>query len=160
MSLNLPNNVTQSVIGINCQDIMKRGHSWPDGMYWLDPDEGSHSNAYLAHCDLTSYNGGWTMCYTTDEYAKPKTEIAYNAQFPYGADGYRTNCNNIPVSEFIIAFLDYSRRSDTMERRIGVAQRKNTASADRGGYARKRARRSLAAPGPTILTPGTGYCLL
>ena len=38
------------------------------------------------------------MCYTTDEYAKPRTEVKYNASFPYGTDGYRTNCNNIEVS--------------------------------------------------------------
>ena len=38
------------------------------------------------------------MCYTTDEYATPKTEFTYSAQFPYGSDGYRTNCNNISVS--------------------------------------------------------------
>ena len=37
-------------------------------MYWLDPGGGSHSNAFLAYCDMMSYNGGWTMCYTTDEY--------------------------------------------------------------------------------------------
>ena len=38
------------------------------------------------------------MCYTTDEYVTPKTEVTYDAQFPYGSDGYRTNCNNIPVT--------------------------------------------------------------
>ena len=40
------------------------------------------------------------MCYTTDEYVKPKTEVTYSAQFPYGSDGYRTNCNNILVSQY------------------------------------------------------------
>ncbi|KAL9972060.1 hypothetical protein ACROYT_G018299 [Oculina patagonica] len=92
-------------IGTDCQDIKKRGHSQGDGIYWVDPDGGSHSNAFLAYCDMTSYNGGWTMCYTTDEYVKPKSEVTYSAQFPYGSDGYRTNCNNIPFTEII--FIDH-----------------------------------------------------
>ena len=46
------------------------------------------------------------MCYTTDEYVKPKTEVTYSAQFPYGSDGYRTNCNNIPASQYI-SFSSY-----------------------------------------------------
>ena len=76
---------------------MIQGHSTGDGLYWIVPD-GSHSNAFLAYYDMTSYNGGWTMCYTTDESAKPRTEVRFNTTFPYGTDGYRTNCNEIEVS--------------------------------------------------------------
>ena len=85
-------------LGKSCLDIKNRGQSRGDGIYQLDPDGGTHSNAFLAYCDMTSYNGGWTMCYTTDEYAKPRTEVLYNSKLSFGTDGYRTDCNNIPVS--------------------------------------------------------------
>ena len=85
-------------LGRSCKDIKTTLPSLGDDLYRLDPDGGSQSNAFLAYCDMTSYNGGWTMCYTTDEYAKPKSEVTYISDFPYGVDGYRTNCNNIPVS--------------------------------------------------------------
>ena len=48
------------------------------------------------------------MCYTTDEYVRPKSEVTYNAQFPYGSDGYRTDCNNITVS-FSADINDHTR---------------------------------------------------
>ena len=83
--------------GTDCHKIKTQGKD-KSGMYWLDSDGGSHSNAFQAYCDMMSYNGGWTMCYTTDEYVKPRTEVTYNASFPYGTVGYRSNCNNIPVS--------------------------------------------------------------
>ena len=85
-------------VRVDCQDWNMQGNFSEDGMYWLDPDGGSHSNAFLGYCDMTSYNGGWSMCYTADEFAKPSTEVEYKATFPYGTDGYRTNCNQIKVS--------------------------------------------------------------
>ncbi|XP_015772830.1 PREDICTED: uncharacterized protein LOC107351079 isoform X3 [Acropora digitifera] len=91
--------------GKSCLDIKNQGLSRGDGVYRLDPDGGSSSNAFLAYCDMTSYIGGWTMCYTTDEYAKPRTEVTYSSKTPYGNDGYRTNCNNIPFTE--IMFVDH-----------------------------------------------------
>ena len=55
------------------------------------------------------------MCYTTDEYAKPRTEVKYDATFPYGTDGYRTNCNNIKVS--------WLTSSETQEQSVGSGEK-------------------------------------
>ena len=46
-----------------CLDITERGFSRGYGMYWLDPNGGSHCNAFQAYCYITTHNGEWTMCY-------------------------------------------------------------------------------------------------
>ena len=85
-------------LGRSCKDIKTTHLSSGDDLYLLDTDGGNQSNAFQAYCDMSSYNGGWTMCYTTDFKADPRDEIAYNPQNPYGTVGYRTDCNNILVS--------------------------------------------------------------
>ena len=37
------------------------------------------------------------MCYSTDNKVNPKREVTYEENFPYGTNGYRTDCNYIPV---------------------------------------------------------------
>jgi len=103
------------VQGKVCNDIKEQADSRGDGMYLLDPDGGNQSNAFQAYCDMTSYGGGWTMCYTTDDKVKPRTEVTYSSKFPYGTDGYRTNCNNIPFTEII--FIDHQTGSKTYFKR-------------------------------------------
>ena len=61
----------------------------------IDPDGGSNDNAFKVSCDMTSFGGGWTMCYTTDDHVDIKTEIS--SDIPHGINGYRANCNEIPV---------------------------------------------------------------
>ena len=39
------------------------------------------------------------MCYSTDDLADPKTEVTYDENYPYGTNGYRTDCNNVQVVE-------------------------------------------------------------
>lgn len=46
------------------------------------------------------------MCYTTDEKARPRTQVRFNRNLMYGTDGYRSNCNNIPFTE--IMFVDHT----------------------------------------------------
>ena len=37
------------------------------------------------------------MCYTTDEYVDIKNEVS--SEVTYGINGYRANCNDIPVND-------------------------------------------------------------
>ncbi|XP_068720172.1 uncharacterized protein [Montipora capricornis] len=93
------------LMGRNCKEIKESRPSAGDGLYVLDPDGGNQSNAFQAYCDMTSYSGGWTMCYTTDDKADPKDNVKYDSQKPYGTNGYSTDCNNIPFTE--IMFVDH-----------------------------------------------------
>ena len=83
--------------GKNCHDIKNKGLDRGDGEYLIDPDGGSDGNAFKVHCDMTSFGGGWTMCYTTDNHVDIKREVS--SKFAYGVDGYRANCNDIPVNK-------------------------------------------------------------
>ena len=79
--------------GISCLDIKKKGLSQGDGIYLIDPDGEGQGNPFKVHCDMTSFGGGWTMCYTTESHVNIKTELTTTARH-----GYRADCNKIPVS--------------------------------------------------------------
>ena len=88
--------MTSSSASYNCLAIKNNNRNATDGLYQLT-DESNPGNVFPAYCDMTSFGGGWTMCYTTNKYADPKDETTYDVSLPYGTNGYRTNCNEIEV---------------------------------------------------------------
>ena len=49
---------------LNCKDLKQKASSLVSSVYWIDPDGGSHGNAFQAYCDQQTDGGGWTLVWS------------------------------------------------------------------------------------------------
>ncbi|KAJ7376550.1 hypothetical protein OS493_034006 [Desmophyllum pertusum] len=60
----VPTGLSKEFAGLNCQDLKLKVPSVASGVYWIDPDGGSHGNAFQAYCDQQTDGGGWTLVWS------------------------------------------------------------------------------------------------
>ncbi|XP_067025074.1 uncharacterized protein [Acropora muricata] len=46
----------------SCKSLNQSLH--PSGVYWVDPDGGSHDNAFKVYCEMDTDGGGWTLVWS------------------------------------------------------------------------------------------------
>ncbi|XP_078343466.1 uncharacterized protein LOC144629140 isoform X1 [Oculina patagonica] len=88
----------------NCQDLkLIKVPSVQSGVYWIDPDGGSHGNAFQTYCDQQTDGGGWTLVWSYTFTAYSSFTSGANAVTPrpsWSASGANTRVSTtVPLSE-------------------------------------------------------------
>ncbi len=99
-------------VKVDCNTLHSAFPNLASGLYYIDPDGVGGTAKFQAWCDMESFGGGWTMCYTEkNDMVHLAVQTAYNPAKPFGAAGYRTDCRKVPFNAVMYVNHDSSQKA-------------------------------------------------
>jgi hypothetical protein len=107
--------------GASCLAIHRASPSAPSGVYQLDPNGGSASDAFIAYCDMSNDGGGWMKILQYNNAAYTPTAAAVgNIAVPDTSAMAKLADTNVNVLSTLGSYREYRFQGDTSTSKLFI----------------------------------------
>ncbi|MCK6546720.1 hypothetical protein L6R52_12790 [Myxococcota bacterium] len=110
---------TSAQPGTSCGDILGKNPSATNGVYWVDTNGGSTSDALQVYCDMTRDGGGWSLVLQNNSAVAPGPDPTF-AQVQTDRNVTGTFSTNLAAFDLFLGVQHWAPLGDRMRVEVGT----------------------------------------